>query len=135
MRRQAAAPQHAPLGKPPVFCHRQNKGTTVSMCEPEHHFGSVVEPGLVVTAETALVRFTAICWKMRAIPVSCLFAEAFRTDDTDPIPYSRLYLPCSLARLLALPLCSLLFFFLEHLICIVSISRESKSALSCSRQN
>ena len=59
------------------------------------------------------------------VSVSSVFAEA--TDEIDHIPRSRLYLPCSWANtppFLNFAFCSILSFFPQHPICIVSISRE-----------
>ncbi len=98
------------------------------MCKTDHPCGSVdygADPGC--QHKNRHVEIHGHLLEDERVSVSSLFAKVLRTDDTDHIPYSCLHLPCSFAHLLALlyfPFCSILSFFLQQLICIVSISRE-----------
>lgn len=73
------------------------------MCKTEHHFGLAVyraKPGCQHGNSDGEIHGHLL--EDERGSVSSLFAKVFRTDDTDHIPYSCLYLPCSFAHLLAL---------------------------------
>lgn len=96
---------HAPLCNPPtILCKQLNKVTTVSsMCETEHNFGLAdyrADHGCQRGNSHGEIHGHML--EDERGSVSSLFAKVLRTDDTEHISYSCLYLPCSFAHLLAL---------------------------------
>lgn len=95
--------------------------------------GLIVEAGLIVTAETAMARFTAIGREDERV-FCFITAEVLRTGDTDYIPYSRTFPAALLVSfflnlVLLLPLASYLHHFHRK------GERERERVITCSRHN